>query len=74
MTHDERTDAELVGELERLSDAAVQRLRSRAQAASSDPVRADEVFVIAGQLAAVLGAAVEQVRLLREELDQAARE
>ena len=74
MSPDDRTDAELVGELERLSFAAVQRLRWRAEAASSDPVRADEVFVVAGQLAAVLAAAAEQVRLLREDLDQAARE
>jgi len=37
-------------------------------------VAADEVFVIAGQLSAVLAAASEQVRLLRDALDRAARE
>jgi hypothetical protein len=67
-------DARLVAELERLSLDVVQRLRRRAEEARVDPVAADEVFVIAGQLAAVLAAASEQVRLLRQALDAAARE
>jgi hypothetical protein len=67
-------DATLVAELERLSLDVVQRLRRRAEDARDDPVAADEVFVIAGQLAAVLVAASEQVGLLRDALDRAARE
>jgi len=68
-----RIDAELVAELERLSLYVLQRLRRRAEEARADPIAADEVFVIAGQLAAVLAAAAEQVRALRAELDRAVR-
>jgi hypothetical protein len=67
-------DAKLVAELERLSLDVIQRLRRRAEEAADDPVAADEVFVVAGQLSAVLAAASEQVGLLREALDAAARE
>jgi hypothetical protein len=66
-------DATLVAELERLSLDVIQRLRRRAEEATDDPVAADEVFVIAGQLEAVLAAALEQVRVLRDAVDRAAR-
>jgi hypothetical protein len=69
-----RIDANLVAELERLSLDVIERLRRRADDVTADPVAADELFVIAGQLEAALAAALEQVRVLRDALDRAARE
>jgi hypothetical protein len=68
-----RSDAELATELETLSLELVQRLDRRAELAKSDPIASDEVFVAAGQVYAVLQAASEQIRDLRERLDRSVR-
>lgn len=68
-----RSDAELTTELETLSLELVQRLRHRADLAKDDPIASDEVFVAAGQAYAVLQAASERIRDLRETLERSAR-
>jgi hypothetical protein len=68
-----RTDAELATELESLSLELAQRLYRKAELAKDDPVASDEIFVEAGSVYAVLRAAAERLRDLRERLDRSAR-
>jgi hypothetical protein len=68
-----RSDAELATELESLFLELAQRLDRKAELAKDDPIALDEVFVEAGSLYAVLGAASERIRDLRERVDQSAR-
>jgi len=70
---DARSDADLATELESLSLELIQRLDRKAELAKDDPVAADEIFVEAGNVYAVLQAASERLRDLRERLDQSAR-
>ena len=70
---DARSDADLATELESLSLELTQRLDRKAELAKDDPVAADEVFVEAGNVYAVLQAASERLRDLRERLDRSAR-
>ncbi|MDX6408515.1 MAG: hypothetical protein QOE13_1586 [Gaiellaceae bacterium] len=68
-----RSDAELATELESLSLELTQRLDRKAELARDDPVASDEIFIEAGNLYAVLQAASERMRDLRERLDRSAR-
>jgi hypothetical protein len=68
-----RSDAELATELESLSLELSQRLDRKAELAKDDPIASDEIFVEAGNLYAVLQAASERMRDLRERLDRSAR-
>jgi hypothetical protein len=68
-----RSDTELAAELESLSLELAQRLDRRAELAKDDPFASDEIFVEAGNLYAVLQAASERMRDLRERLDRSAR-
>ena len=70
---DARSDADLATELESLSLELTQRLDRKAELAKEDPVASDELFVEAGNVYAVLQAASERLRDLRERLDQSAR-
>jgi hypothetical protein len=70
---DARSDAELATDLESLSLELTQRLDRKAELAKDDPVASDEVFVEAGNVYAVLRAASERLRDLRERLDRSAR-
>ncbi len=70
---DARSDADLATELESLSLELIQRLDRKAELAKDDPVASDEIFVEAGNVYAVLQAASERLRDLRERLDQSAR-
>ena len=70
---DGRSDAELVTELESLSLELTQRLDRKAELTKDDPVASDKIFVEAGNVYAVLQAASERLRDLRERLDQSAR-
>ncbi|TML82897.1 MAG: hypothetical protein E6G09_09410 [Actinobacteria bacterium] len=70
---DARTDAELATELESLSLELAQRLDRKADLAKDDPVASDEIFVEAGNVYAVLRAASERMRDLRERLDRSVR-
>jgi len=68
-----RSDAELATELESLFLELAERLDRKAGLAKDDPIALDEVFVEAGSLYAVLRAASERIRDLRERLDRSAR-
>ncbi len=68
-----RSDVELATELESLSLELAQRLDRKAELAKDDPIASDEIFVEAGNLYAVLRAASERMRDLRERLDRSAR-
>jgi hypothetical protein len=68
-----RSDADLATELESLLLELAQRLDRKAELAKDDPIALDEVFVEAGNLYAVLQAASERIRDLRERLDRSAR-
>jgi len=68
-----RSDPELATELESLLLELAQRLDRKAELAKDDPIALDEVFVEAGNLYAVLGAASERIRDLRGRLDRSAR-
>jgi hypothetical protein len=70
---DGRSDADLATELESLSMELTQRLDRKAERAKDDPVASDEIFVEAGNAYAVLQAASQRLRDLRERLDQSAR-
>jgi hypothetical protein len=70
---DARSDAELATVLESLSLELTQRLDRKAELAKDDPVASDEIFVEAGNVYAVLRAASERLRDLRERLDRSAR-
>jgi len=70
---DARSDAELATELESLSLELTQRLDRKAELAKDDPVASDEIFVEAGNVYAVLRAASERMRDLRERLDRSVR-
>jgi len=70
----ERSDAELVSELERLSLELMQRLLRRAEESKGDSVAADQLFLLAGQAEAALRAATGQLGAFREELDRSVRE
>jgi hypothetical protein len=70
---DARSDAELATDLESLSLELTQRLDRKAELAKDDPVASDEIFVEAGNVYAVLRAASERLRDLRERLDRSAR-
>ena len=68
-----RSDADLAAELESLSLELARRLDRKAELAKNDPVASDEIFVEAGNVYAVLRAASERMRDLRERLDRSAR-
>jgi len=70
---DARSDAELATDLESLSLELTQRLDRKAELAKDDPVASDQIFVEAGNVYAVLRAASERLRDLRERLDRSAR-
>ena len=70
---DARSDAELATDLESLSLELTQRLDRKAELAKDDPVASDEIFVEAGNVYAVLRAASERMRDLRERLDRSVR-
>ena len=70
---DARSDAELATELESLSLELTQRLDRKAELTKDDPVASDKIFLEAGNVYAVLQAASERLRDLRERLDQSAR-
>jgi len=70
---DGRSDADLATELESLSLELTRRLDRKAEQVRDDPVASDKLFVEAGNLYAVLQAASERLRDLRERLDQSAR-
>ena len=70
---DARSDADLATELESLSLELIQRLDRKAELAKDDPVASDEIFVEAGNVYAVLRAASERMRDLRERLDRSVR-
>ena len=67
-------DAALVAQVETLLDELRIRLDARAGEVVDDPVATDELFVLAGQLDAVLRAETEHLQALRAALDQSARE
>ena len=70
---DGRSDADLATELESLSLELTQRLDRKAELTKDDPVASDKIFLEAGNVYAVLQAASERLRDLRERLDQSAR-
>jgi len=70
----ERPEAALIREIEALLLDLRARLDSRAGEAVDDVVAADELFVLAGDLEAVLRGASEHLHALRARLDQAARQ
>ena len=70
---DARSDAELATDLESLSLELTQRLDRKAELAKDDPGASDEIFVEAGNVYAVLRAASERMRDLRERLDRSVR-
>ena len=70
---DARSDAELATDLESLSLELTQRLDRKAELAKDDAVASDQIFVEAGNVYAVLRAASERLRDLRERLDRSAR-
>ena len=67
------TEAEIVVEIETLLLDLQARLDERARHVAGDPVAADELFVLAGQLDAALREASEHLHGLRAMLDAAAR-
>jgi len=70
---DARSDAELATELASLALELAQRLDRKAKLAKDDQVASDEIFVEAGNVYAVLRAASERMRDLRERLDRSVR-
>jgi hypothetical protein len=68
-----RSDAELATQLESLTMELAQRLDRKAELAKDDPVASDKIFIEAGNVYAVLQAASERMRDLRERLDRSAR-
>jgi hypothetical protein len=68
-----RSEAEIVAELETILADLEARLDERASEAAGDPVAADELFVLSGQLDAALREASEHLHRLRATLDRAAR-
>jgi hypothetical protein len=69
-----RFDAGILVELETLSLDLVKRLDLEAERAKGDPVSSDELFVLAGQVDAVLRATSERLRALRERLELQSRD
>jgi hypothetical protein len=69
----ERTEAELVDEVEQIVLALRERLDERARAVAGDVVATDELFVLIGQLEGALQMAAEHVLALRTTLEDAAR-
>jgi hypothetical protein len=70
----EKPESALIREIEALLLDVRRRFDARAGEAAGDVVVADELFVMAGQLEAVLRGATEHLHSLRELLDRQARE
>jgi len=68
-----KSDADLVDALEALLLELRRRLDRSVRAAKDDIVVADELFVLAGQMDAVLRVASEHLQTIRRTVDQAAR-
>jgi hypothetical protein len=68
-----RSEAEILVELETLSLDLVKRLDLAAERSKGDSVATDELFVLAGQVDAVLRATSERLRALRDRLELQSR-